>query len=210
MSFVKDMLRARYDRHHMPPEHYPDMEGRYDRARRDYESDYARRDYRRGDYTHQEPRYDSRGRDYEYDRERSDYRGYDMRRSDYGDMRRSDYSTDSSEMTYGKLSRKDVEKWSEKLENSDGTRGKHFKKDQVEHVVKQIGADVHRYGGEEIFCMAMNMMYADYCGVAKKFGADTPLFYAEMAKAFLEDKDFKGEPEEKRWLYYKCIVESEN
>ena len=205
MSFVKDMLKARYDRHHMPPEMYPDMEGRYDRARRDYESDYARRDYRRGDSTYQEPRYDSRSRDYEYDRERSDYRGYDMRM----DSRR-DYSTDSSEMTYGKMSHKDIEKWCEKLENSDGTRGKHFKKEHVDHVVKQLGVDVHRYGGEEIFCMAMNMMYADYCGVAKKFGADTPLFYAEMAKAFLEDKDFKGEPEEKLWLYYKCIVESEN
>jgi hypothetical protein len=207
MSFVKDMLKARYDRHRMPPEMYPDMEERYDRARRDYESDYARRDYRRSDSTYQEPRYDSRRRDYEYDRERSDYRGYDMRGSDY---RGYDYSKDSSQMTYGKMSQEDIEKWSEKLENSDGTRGKHFKKDQIEHVAKQIGFDMHRVGGEKVFCMAMNMMYADYCGVAKKFGADTPLFYAEMAKAFLEDKDFKGEPEEKLWLYYKCIVESEN
>lgn len=31
----------------------------------------------------------------------------------------------------------------------------------------------------------------------------------EGAKAFLDDKDFDGEPEEKLYLYYKCIVEKE-
>lgn len=30
-----------------------------------------------------------------------------------------------------------------------------------------------------------------------------------LAKAFLDDKDFDGEPEEKLYLYYKCIVEKE-
>ena len=56
----------------------------------------------------------------------------------------------------------------------------------------------------------MNMMYSDYCAVAKKFGLDRPDFYAELAKAFLNDKDFGGEPEEKVFLYYKCIAEQED
>lgn len=63
--------------------------------------------------------------------------------------------------------------------------------------------------GRHTFCLAMNMMYSDYCKVAQKFGADRPEFYAEMAKAFLKDKDFDGNGEEKLWLYYKCIVEQE-
>lgn len=55
--------------------------------------------------------------------------------------------------------------------------------------------------------MYQNPPYSDYCAVAKKFGLDRPDFYAELAKAFLNDKDFEGEPEEKVWLYYKCISE---
>ena len=204
MSFVKDMLKARYDRYRMPPEH--EMEGRYDHTSRDYEDNARRRDYRRSDYTHQEPYYDMRRRDYEYAQQHYDHTHPELRR----EYRGYDAMRDSSEMKYGKMSHEDIEKWCEKLENSDGTRGKHFKKDQIEHVAKQVGVDMHRYGGEQNFCMAVNMMYADYCSVAKKFGADTPVFYAEMAKAFLDDKDFRGEPEEKLWLYYKCIVESED
>ena len=33
------------------------------------------------------------------------------------------------------------------------------------------------------------MMYSDYCQVAKRQSVDTPGFYADMAKAFLEDGD---------------------
>jgi hypothetical protein len=54
--------------------------------------------------------------------------------------------------------------------------------------------------------MTMNMMYADYCSVAKKYGVDRPEYYADLAKAFLHDKDYKGTPEEKLWYYYNCIV----
>lgn len=39
------------------------------------------------------------------------------------------------------------------------------------------------------FLVALNMMYADYSEVAKKFAADKPEFYVCMAKAFLEDPD---------------------
>lgn len=58
--------------------------------------------------------------------------------------------------------------------------------------------------------LAMNMVYSDYCKVAKKYGVDTPEFYADMAKAFLRDKDFDGKPEEKLYLYYKSIVEKDD
>lgn len=79
---------------------------------------------------------------------------------------------------------------------------------QVMQYAKQVGVDMQQFG-DATFCLAMNMMYSDYCGVAKKFGFDRPEVYADLAKAFLDDKDFDGEPEEKLYLYYKCIVEKE-
>ena len=194
--FVKDMLMSKYGKgdKHYEPHHYPEHEPDYRRSSRYDSSEY--------DYGRNHPIYNGQGyanqvADYERGQQYHDYRKYDMSR-DYGHTE------------YGKMSREDIERWCESLENNDGTRGKHFKKDQVEHAVKQSGIDVHRFGGMEVFCMTMNMMYADYCTVAKKFGADTPVFYAEMAKAFLEDKDFRGSGEEKLWLYYKCIAEQED
>lgn len=204
-KFVKDMLKARYDRHQVPPMYLEDRE-RNDYARDYYGSDYTRYDYRRSDYTHREPYPDMRSRDYEHYQQYPNHNDYAMS----GRRDRGDYGIDYGEMEYGKMSDKDIEKWSSALVNADGTKGKHFKKEQVEHLAKQIGFDVHRVGGMQVFCMATNMMYADYCAAARKFGADVPEFYAEMAKAFLEDKDFGGTPEEKLWLYYKCIAEQED
>ena len=51
----------------------------------------------------------------------------------------------------------------------------------------------------------MNMMYSDYYGVAAKYGLDRPEFYADLAKAFLMDKDAGG-PEEKMAGYYHGVV----
>ena len=51
----------------------------------------------------------------------------------------------------------------------------------------------------------MNMMYSDYYDVAQKFGVNVTEFYAELARAFLMDKDGPG-PEEKLCAYYRCIV----
>ena len=53
--------------------------------------------------------------------------------------------------------------------------------------------------------VTMNMMYSDYYDVARKFGVNVPEFYAELARAFLMDKDGPG-PEEKLCAYYRCIA----
>jgi hypothetical protein len=166
-------------------------------------------DYRRGgmppmrDYDDYDMRGDMRGRDY------ADYEMHDMRGRDYVDYGMDYGMRDYGEMEYGKLSHKDIENWKRHLKNQDGTMGEHFKKDQVMQAARQIGVNPEEYG-EHIFPLVMNMMYSDYCAVAKKFGLDRPDFYAELAKAFLNDKDFGGEPEEKVFLYYKCIAEQED
>ena len=160
-----------------------DMASGRDRESRDYEEDMRGRDYH---YPYGMP----------YGMPPMDY-GYDMRGRDYGD---------DEEMQYGKMSKKDFEKWGKMLENEDGTRGEHFKKEQAEQIAKQMGIDVHSLGGAEVFAMTMNMEYSDLCNVARKYGVDRPEYYADLAKAFLHDKDYKGNPEEKLWLYYKCII----
>lgn len=189
---------------------YADMMMR-DRARSgrltyDYDMDYAGR-----------PRYDSRRgnrtrsrRDYgEYDMrhqpmyEPYDDYDYDMRRG--GRRRRRDYGNEDLEY----FTLEDIEGWKHEMVNDDGTRGEHFTKDQVEQTAHQLGMKMDEVGGDKVFCLAMNMMYSDYCKVAQKFGVDRPDFYAELAKAFLKDKDFDGDPEEKLYLYYKCIVEED-
>lgn len=205
-KFAKDMLMAKYDR--------DSRDRNFDGRRGDMNSDGRRdyddrdRDYRR-DYDDRD--YDRRGRDYD-DRSRRDYRmdrDYDRdydRRRDYDDR---DYDRDYGETQYGKMSRKDIEKWKKSFKNEDGTHGEHFTKEQIEPIARHQGIDMKRIGGVDVLCLAVNMMYSDYCKVAKKNGVNHLEFYVDMAKAFLEDKDFMGEPEEKLWLYYKCIAESE-
>lgn len=211
-KLVKDMLMARYDNQDSRSRDYRGGDYAYDRNRGDYNADYRRRDMQRGDSTYAQPYPGMSDRHYEHPQQFEDHRYGDMRggdyRRDYGDY--GDYARgDRGETQYGKMSEKDIKSWEQHLVNSDGTHGAHFKKDQIEHVVSRAGIDVRKFGGMDVFAITMNAMYADYCAVAKKFGNDVPEFYACLAKAFLEDKDFKGSGEEKLWLYYKCIAEQE-
>jgi hypothetical protein len=188
-------------------------------GRRDYNQDYARGGRRdRADYGEDYARGIYRGYDYGEDYARVGRRD----RTDYGDMNdygwdmargRRDYGEDyASYNDYGKpklFSHKDIETWKSMMRNEDGTRGEHFRKEQVKHACQQAGIDCEEFG-EDVFGLAMNMMYSDYCKVAKKYGVDSPEYYADLAKAFLRDKDFDGKPEEKLYIYYKGIVEKDD
>lgn len=213
-QFVKDMLMAQSRRGGDGRNPYGSRGGyvtsrspRRDREMMDYNM--PKGDYRRvgmppmRDYDDYDMRGDMRGRDY------ADYEMHDMRGRDYGDYGMDYDMRDYGKMEYGKMSHEDIEKWKKHMKNQDGTMGEHFKKEQVMQAARQIGVNPEEYG-EHIFPLVMNMMYSDYCAVAKKFGLDRPDFYAELAKAFLNDKDFSGEPEEKVFLYYKCISEQED
>ena len=214
--FVKDMLMAQSRRGRDERNPYGSRGGyvssRRPRGRdRDME-DYGmpKGDYRRGgmppmrDYNDYDMRGDMIGRDY------ADYEMHDMRGRDYADYGMDYGMRDYGEMEYGKMSHKDIENWKRHLKNQDGTTGEHFKKEQVMQAARQIGVNPEENCNQHILGLVMNMRYSDYCAVAKKFGLDRPDFYAELAKAFLNDKDFEGEPEEKVYLYYKCIAEQED
>lgn len=75
--------------------------------------------------------------------------------------------------------------WVRDMRNPDGSTGPHFKQEMSEQLRAAHCPKCDKWE----FMVALNMMYADYSEVAKKFSADKPEFYACMAKAFLEDPD---------------------
>lgn len=182
-------------------------------SRRDYGEDY--------EYTRGMDRNDYRGdmrRDYEHDyrrdremdyarRDRGDYATYhDMR--DYGDYRMRDRRM----RDYGEpemFTKRDIEDWNAMMKNEDGTRGAHFRPEDVKRACEKAGIDCEEFG-DDVFDLAMNKQYSDYCKVAKKYGVDTPEYYADMAKAFLKDKDGASQGEEKLYVYFKTLVEKDD
>ena len=98
------------------------------------------------------------------------------------------------------LTIEDAKRWTSKMQNADGTTGSHWTLEQTQDVAKQrnITCDPND------FWAVMNMMYSDYCQVAKRQSVDTPGFYADMAKAFLEDSDAA---DGKAYLYWDCIAD---
>lgn len=103
------------------------------------------------------------------------------------------------------FTKEDALYWVEHMENSDGTTGAQWTMDETSAMAKSMGV----YLPACIWFAAVNMMRSDYCLVARKHGVDKPEFYADMAQAFLLDKD-AGEPEEKISAYYHCIAKKKN
>ena len=99
----------------------------------------------------------------------------------------------------GKLSKPMVEEWMANLQNEDGSTGPHWTLEQV----KQLKNQRHIEADDLELWAALNMMYSDYCKVAKKNNANTMDFYIDMALAFLNDKDAHGDKLSK---YYHGVV----
>ncbi len=173
-----------------------DFEGSMDFRRdgNDYRNDY---------------RYDSRdsrgGSDSRDSRDYRDYRDYEDSR-DYRSSRDSRDMRDSRRAP--KLSKTDIHHWKQMMENEDGSRGPHYDMQQIIQAAEKSNVRFEDFDEKE-FCMAVNMMYSDYCKVAKKYVApDKELaFFADLAKAFLEDED-GPEASEKLALYFHCIVDA--
>lgn len=184
-NYSKDSRRDVRDSRHGEGRGNVDFEGSMD-FRNDSGSDYR---YSR------DSRNSNDSRDY---RDHNDYNDYnDYARRDSRDYHRS-----------LRLSKTDVHHWKQMMENEDGTRGPHYDMQQIMSVAEKVGVRFDDFDEKE-FCIAVNMMYSDYCKVAKKFVApDKELtFFAELAKAFLEDED-GPEASEKLALYFHCIVDA--
>ena len=100
------------------------------------------------------------------------------------------------------FSEDDARRWTEHMENDDGSMGAHWTLEQTTAVANSIGVHVDPW----IWFAALNMEYSDNFDVAQKYGLDRPEYYADLAKAFLFDKDGGG-PEAKIAGYYHGIVE---
>ena len=96
----------------------------------------------------------------------------------------------------------DARRWTKHMENDDGSMGAHWTLEQTTAVANSIGVHVDPW----IWFAALNMEYSDNFDVAQKYGLDRPEYYADLAKAFLFDKDGGG-PEAKIAGYYHGIVE---
>ena len=149
--------------------------------------DYGRmpREYERERYPEREYRHSDRREDWDQDYEP---RRRKERRERYRDDDEDDYYTVS------------IKDHVDKMRNEDGTTGAHWTQEQTEGVRKSRGIDCD----PESFWAAMCMMYSDYHGVMQKFGVDRAEVYAELAKAFLCDKDSK-QGREKLESYFECV-----
>ena len=92
-----------------------------------------------------------------------------------------------------------AEEWTSGMKNEDGTKGPHWKMDQVKQLMMQKGIE---YNPWEFYAI-LNAMYSDYCAVFKKHGVNTMDMYVDLACAFLNDSDAMPN---KSMLYYECIV----
>lgn len=170
------------------------------------------------DYQPQDKYRDRRGREH-YDNgryaPRNEYR--DNYLDDYYERRRIGFDYDAPRMgdpvsyggdyergygggsMYNGMSREMADEWMHGLENEDGSRGAHWSYDQTSNLLSQ-----KKYDCDPIeFYVAMNMLYSDYFKVAKKFNVNNTEFYADLAEAFLCDKDAA---DDKLIRYYECVV----
>lgn len=159
-------------------------------------------DYENGHYSRRDGRYehDNRGR-------------YMDNHNGYFDVNRERREPRGNRARHYRNEWEDPEDWEDKPEynpkqwisemvNSDGSKGAHWSIEDTEAARKNRGINDC---DPEDFWVTMNMMYSDYFPVAKKFGVDKPELYAEMAKAFLCDKDSK-QGREKLEAYYCYVV----
>lgn len=104
-----------------------------------------------------------------------------------------------------KLTREMAEEWVAGMEGSDPAKphGGKWTMEQIKPIAQKYGVPTE---GEKFaeFWAVMNALYSDYYTVAKKYNVLNPDFFADMAMAFINDKDAVRN---KAAVYYECIVE---
>ena len=88
-----------------------------------------------------------------------------------------------------KLTMEEAAEWVEGMKNTDPDHptGEKWTMEQIKPIATKHGFTSPDKQIE--FWAVMNMMYSDYCETAKKHGVSTMDFYADMAKAWMHDKD---------------------
>lgn len=88
-----------------------------------------------------------------------------------------------------KLTMEEAAEWVEGMKNTDPDHptGEKWTMEQIKPIATKHGFTTPDKQIE--FWAVMNMMYSDYYETAKKHGVSTMDFYADMAKAWMHDKD---------------------
>lgn len=107
--------------------------------------------------------------------------------------------------SHQKMTREMAEDWVNSMEGSDPAKqhGGKWTMEQIKPIAQKYGIPTEGERFWEFFAV-MNAMYSDYYPVAKKYNVLTPDFFADLAMAFISDKDAV---ENKAAMYYECIVE---
>ena len=105
------------------------------------------------------------------------------------------YSSDMS----APMTREIADEWMAGLKNEDGSKGPHWKMDQVKQLMAQKGI---QHDPIE-FWVVLNMLYSDYCSVFKKHNCNNIDVYTDLASAWLNDSDAMPD---KLAKYYDCVV----
>lgn len=100
------------------------------------------------------------------------------------------------------LTEEEAMEWVESMSAGKDKHGEHWTMDQTTNLLRQRG---YRHDPIEWYAI-MHAVYYDYCAVAKKYGlADNNEFFADLAHAWLDDKDAV---ENKAVVYYECIAQN--
>lgn len=104
-----------------------------------------------------------------------------------------------------KLTREKAEKWVRSMHGDDPkTRGEMWSYEDAKKLAEERGLPTE---GQEMidFYVVLNLVFTDYCMVAKEHGVDTEDYYADLAEAWLYDRDAKP-PTEKLMAYHKYVI----
>ena len=199
-----------------------EMEDRYGRSEMESRRGYGRNEMesRRGGYGESEMRSEMRGYPnrpfpvYEGGGSNMNLIGFDPYREVETNYRMNATHDTGNEMEYksasktggssssnmvAPMNKETAEEWTQNMKNEDGTKGPHWKMEQVKQLMAQKGI---QYNPWEFFAI-LNALYSDYCAVLKKHGMNNIDVYVDLASAWLNDSDAMPE---KAARYYEYIV----
>lgn len=93
------------------------------------------------------------------------------------------------------FSKEAIHKWMLRLENSDGTTGAKWTREQTDEIMHRSAVKCNPME----FYATMNMLYSDYGKVAHEFGVCNEAFFSRLAEAFLCDADAVEDKLEEYW-----------
>ena len=109
---------------------------------------------------------------------------------------------------HDKLTKEKAEKWVRSMHGDDPkARGEMWTYDDAKKLAEERGLPAEGQSMVDYY-VALNMVYNDYCKVAKAHGVDTEDYYADLAQAWLYDRDGLP-PAEKLMAYYKYVIPHE-